>query len=120
MESQSIYEKNKEINKEKIQFFNFLMYATKAEIAVDEFQTNLFWTGSSEALIFLLSLVLFISKPGQFWPLLFFVTHLLRGIEIILDAIIETAINKYNLHMIIFIIYLMKEEGNFQLIVNIL
>ena len=80
MESQSIYDKNKEINKEKIQFFNFLMYATKAEIAVDEFQTNLFWTGSSEALIFLLSLVLFISKPGQFWPLLFFVTHLLRGI----------------------------------------
>ena len=80
MESKSIYDKNKETNKEKLQFFNFLMYATKGEIAIDEFQTNLFWTGATEAFVFLFAIILFITKPSKFWPLLFFITHLLRSI----------------------------------------
>ena len=50
-------------------------------------------------------------------------THLLKGLEIIIEAIVETAINEFHIdenHIIIFIIYLMKKEKEFLLIVNML
>ena len=50
-------------------------------------------------------------------------THLLKGLEIIIEAIVETAINEFHIdenHIIIFIIYSMKKEKKILLEVNML
>lgn len=76
----AIYENNKKNNKEKIQFFDFLMYSAKSEISVTELQSLFYWIGITECFIFLVSFALFISYPRQFGWLLFFITHVVRAV----------------------------------------
>lgn len=76
----AIYEKNKQTNKEKIDFWNFLMYSTKAEISITQLQMKLFWVGILEIFMFLVSFALVISYPKQLAWLLFLITHVIRGV----------------------------------------
>ena len=55
LEKTNIYEKNKKSNKEKIQFFDFLIYCTKSEISIQEVQLNFYWIGILEIFIFILN-----------------------------------------------------------------
>ena len=75
-----IYEKNKELNKQRIGFFTFLMNSAKGEIAFDEFQKILFWNGIFDLFLFFICFCLFCSKASQFWRNIFFVGHAVRGV----------------------------------------
>ena len=75
-----IYEKNKELNKQRIGFFTFLMNSTKGEIAFDGFQKILFWNGIFDIFLFFICFCLFCSKASQFWRNIFFVGHAVRGV----------------------------------------
>ena len=80
MESDNaIYEKNKNVNKEKIQFYNFLTYCTKSEISIQEVQLIFYWIGIIECFTFFLSFCLFCSYPKQFWRNWFFIFHVARA-----------------------------------------
>ncbi len=89
MESDNaIYEKNKNVNKEKIQFYNFLTYCTKSEISIQEVQLIFYWIGIIECFTFFLSFCLFCSYPKQFWRNWFFIFHFIRaliGFDIIIN-----------------------------------
>ena len=74
-----IYERNRELNKQRIGFFTFLMNSTKGEMAFDEFQKILFWNGMLDILLFFISFCLFLSYASQFWRNIFFVDHAVRG-----------------------------------------
>ena len=56
-----IYEKNKELNKERIGFFTFLMNSAKGEMAFDRFQKILFWNGIFDIFLFFICFCLFCS-----------------------------------------------------------
>ena len=75
-----IYEKNKELNKQRIGFFTFLMNSAKGEIAFDGFQKILFWNGIFDIFLFFICFCLFCSKASQFWRNIFFVGHAVRGV----------------------------------------
>ena len=75
-----IYEKNKELNKQRIGFFTFLMNSAKGEIAFDGFQKILFWNGVFDIFLFFICFCLFCSKASQFWRNIFFVGHAVRGV----------------------------------------
>ena len=75
-----IYEKNKELNRQRIGFFTFLMNSAKGELAFDGFQKILFWNGIFDIFLFLICFCLFCSKASQFWRNIFFVGHSVRGI----------------------------------------
>ena len=79
-----IYEKNKELNKERIGFFTFLMNSAKGEMACDRFQKILFWNGIFDIFLFFICLCLFCSYASQFWRNIFFVGHAVRGVVSIL------------------------------------
>ena len=80
LEKTNIYEKNKKSNKQKIQFFDFLIYCTKSEISIQEVQLNFYWIGILEIFIFILSFILFCSLPKQFWRIWFLIFHVIRGL----------------------------------------
>ena len=75
-----IYEKNKELNKQRIGFFTFLMNSAKGEIAFDRFQNILFWNGILDMFLFFICFCLFCSYASQFWRNIFFVGHAVRGV----------------------------------------
>ena len=75
-----IYEKNKELNKERIGFFTFLMNSAKGEMAFDGFQKILFWNGIFDMFLFFICFCLFCSYASQFWRNIFFVGHAIRGV----------------------------------------
>ena len=75
-----IFEKNKELNKERIGFFTFLMNSAKGEMAVDAFQKILFWNGIFDMFLFFICFCLFCSYASQFWRNIFFVGHAIRGV----------------------------------------
>ena len=75
-----IYEKNKELNKERIGFFTFLMNSGKGEMAFDAFQKILFWNGIFDMFLFFICFCLFCSYASQFWRNIFFVGHAIRGV----------------------------------------
>ena len=75
-----IYEKNRELNKQRIGFFTFLMNSTKGEMAFEEFQAILFWNGILDIFLFLICFCLFCSYASQFWRNLFFIGHAGRGV----------------------------------------
>ena len=79
-----IYEKNKELNKERIGFFTFLMNSAKGEMAFDHFQKILFWNGIFDIFLFFICFCLFCSYASQFWRNIFFVGHAVRGVVSIL------------------------------------
>ena len=79
-----IYEKNKELNKERIGFFTFLMNSAKGEMAFDRFQKILFWNGIFVIFLFFICFCLFCSYASQFWRNIFFVGHAVRGVVSIL------------------------------------
>ena len=79
-----IYEKNKELNKERIGFFTFLMNSAKGEMAFDRFQKILFWNGIFDIFLFFICFCLFCSYASQFWRNIFFVGHAVRGVVSIL------------------------------------
>ena len=79
-----IYEKNKELNKERIGFFTFLMNSAKGEMAFDGFQKILFWNGIFDMFLFFICFCLFCSYASQFWRNIFFVGHAIRGVISIL------------------------------------
>ena len=79
-----IYEKNKELNKQRIGFFTFLMNSAKGEMAFDGFQKILFWNGIFDIFLFFICFCLFCSYASQFWRNIFFVGHAIRGIISIL------------------------------------
>lgn len=74
-----VYNKNKKINNEKISFFKFLMYATKAEHMIEEFQDLLYWVSIFESLLFVICILLFIMHPLTFGPFWAFITHAVRA-----------------------------------------
>ena len=75
-----IYQKNKELNKQRIGFFTFLMNSAKGEIAFDGFQKILFWNGIFDIFLFFICFCLFCSYASQFWRNIFFVGHAVRGV----------------------------------------
>ena len=75
-----IYEKNKELNKQRIGFFTFLMNSAKGEMAFDGFQKILFWNGIFDMFLFFICFCLFCSYASQFWRNIFFVGHAIRGV----------------------------------------
>ena len=77
--TKKIYEKNRELNKQRIGFFTFLMNSTKGEMAFDEFQKILFWNGILDMFLFFICFCLFLSYASQFWRNIFFVGHAIRG-----------------------------------------
>ena len=79
-----IYFKNRELNKEKIGFFTFLMNSSKAEMLFDRFQKILFWNSIYDIFLFFLCFCLFCSYASQFWPNIFFVGHAIRRVISIL------------------------------------
>ena len=79
-----IYEKNKELNKQRIGFFTFLMNSAKGEMAFDGFQKILFWNGIFFFFLFFICFCLFCSYASQFWRNIFFVGHAIRGVISIL------------------------------------
>ena len=79
-----IYEKNKELNKQRIGFFTFLMNSAKGEMAFDGFQKILFWNGIFDMFLFFICFCLFCSYASQFWRNIFFVGHAIRGVISIL------------------------------------
>jgi hypothetical protein len=60
-----IYAKNLNTNREKFQFYNFLINSTKIEIHIDMLQSYFFWVGILEYFIWLVLLALFISSPSE-------------------------------------------------------
>lgn len=76
----SIYARNLKTNKEKISFWKFLMYGTKAEIHINSIQSLLFWVSIMELFLFALGLALFISSPKTFDIFWAFITHVIRAI----------------------------------------
>jgi hypothetical protein len=79
-EKQIIYAKNKVNNKEKLEFWKFLMYSTKAEIHINSFLSLLFWVSILEIFMYIIGFALFISSPktyGIFW---LFTPHVVRAI----------------------------------------
>ena len=79
-----IYEKNKELNKQRIGFFTFLMNSAKGEMAFDGFQKILFWNGIFDMFLFFICFCLFCSYASQFWRNIFFLGHAIRGVISIL------------------------------------
>ena len=79
-----IYEKNKELNKQRIGFFTFLMNSSKGEMVFDNFQKILFWNGIFDIFLFFICFCLFCSYASQFWRNIFFVGHAVRGVISIL------------------------------------
>ena len=79
-----IYIKNRELNKQRIGFFTFLMNSAKAEIIFDRFQKVLFWNSLFDVFLFFISFCLFCSYASQFWPNIFFIGHAIRGVISIL------------------------------------
>ena len=77
---QKIYDKNRELNKQRIGFFTFLMNSTKGEMAFDGFQKVLYWNGILDIFLFIISFCLFLSYPSQFWRNIFFVLHAVKGV----------------------------------------
>ena len=75
-----IYEKNRELNKQRIGFFTFLMNSTKGEIAFDEFQKVLYWNGILDLFLYFICFCLFLSYASQFWRNIFFIGHAVRGV----------------------------------------
>ena len=82
--TKKIYEKNRELNKQRIGFFTFLMNSTKGEMAFDEFQKILFWNGILDMFLFFICFCLFLSYASQFWRNIFFIGHAIRGVVSIL------------------------------------
>lgn len=72
--------KNLKVNKEKIEFWKFLMYSTKAEVHIHEFQSLVYWVSIMECFLFVVALALFISHPIMFAILWCFITHLVRAV----------------------------------------
>ncbi len=79
-EAESIYTKNLKINKEKLSFWTFLMYSTKAEVYICEFHNLLFWVSLLELFLYLIGLALFISSPKNFSEFWAFTTHAIRAV----------------------------------------
>lgn len=73
-------EKNKKINLDKIGFFKFLIYTTKAEIHINSFKDILYWMSLLEIFLYILSILLFISSPRNFYIFWTFTPHCVRGI----------------------------------------
>ena len=73
-----LIENNKKTNKDKVGFFKFLIYSTKAEIHITSFKDLLFWLSISEIFLFIISEMLFFSSPGTFYIFWAFITHLIR------------------------------------------
>ena len=82
--TKKIYEKNRDLNKQRIGFFTFLMNSTKGEMAFDEFQKILFWNGILDMFLFFICFCLFCSNVDQFWRNIFFIGHAARGVVSIL------------------------------------
>jgi uncharacterized membrane protein (DUF373 family) len=76
----SIYNKNLKTNQEKIAFWKFLMYGTKAEVHINSIQALLYWVSIMELFLFALGLALFISSPNNFAIFWAFITHVVRAI----------------------------------------
>ena len=77
---QKIYDKNRELNKQRIGFFTFLMNSAKGEMAFDGFQKVLYWNGILDIFLFFISFCLFLSYASQFWRNIFFVLHAVKGV----------------------------------------
>jgi hypothetical protein len=75
-----LLENNKNVNQDKIGFFKFLIYSTKAEIYINSFKSLLFWVSLCEIFLYILSVLLFFSSPKTFYLFWAFTTHLIRGI----------------------------------------
>lgn len=75
----NVKERNKNNNKEKIGFWNFLTYATKSELAIVKLYETLYWVGITECFLFFVTFILFLSKPRQLGWLLFCITHPIRS-----------------------------------------
>ena len=75
-----IIENNRRVNHDKVGFFKFLIYSTKAEIHINSFKSLLYWVSLCEIFLYILSVLLFLSSPSTFYIFWTFTTHLIRGI----------------------------------------
>jgi hypothetical protein len=75
-----LIENNRKTNKDKVAFFKFLIYSTKAEIHINSFKDLLFWLSIFELFLFIISEMLFFSSPGTFYIFWAFITHLVRAL----------------------------------------
>ena len=78
-EEKNIYQKNKELNKQRIGFFTFLMNSSKGEMIFGAFQNILFWNGIFDLFLFFISFCLLCSYAKQFWPNIFFYRSCSKG-----------------------------------------
>jgi hypothetical protein len=76
----SLYTKNLKNNREKLSFWTFLVYSTKAEIYICEFHNLLFWVSLLELFLYVIGVALFISSPKNFSEFWAFTTHAIRAI----------------------------------------
>lgn len=77
---EQLKEKNKQINLDKIGFYKFLIYSTKAEIQINSFKDLLYWVSLLEIFLYIISILLFISSPSNFYIFWTFTTHAARGV----------------------------------------
>ena len=99
----NIKEKNRIINRDKVGFFKFLIYSTKAEIHINSFKDLLYWTSLLEIFLFFISILLFVSSPGNFSIFWTFIPHCIRGILglIVLFRIPDSHLSIENIDVII-------------------
>jgi hypothetical protein len=76
----NLLENNKKVNQDKVGFFKFLIYSTKAEIHITSFKDLLFWMSLCEIFLYIISVLLFFSSPSSFYIFWAFTTHFIRGI----------------------------------------
>jgi hypothetical protein len=79
LDEETLYKNNLKNNKEKVNFWKFLMYATKAENYINEFNNLLYWVSILECGLFLIAIILFISSPSNFNIFWTFITHVVRA-----------------------------------------
>jgi hypothetical protein len=80
MNDEIAFKKNLDKNKQKVGFFRFLIYSTKIEIHIEEFQCLLFWVSLLEIVLFIFAFLLFISDTDKFALFWTFITHVIRAI----------------------------------------
>lgn len=66
-------------NQDKFKFFKFLIYNTKIEMHLDEFQGLLFWNSSIETITWIVGFVLFLFDPKEMFFIWILITHLIRA-----------------------------------------
>ena len=80
MERNNINDSNKQKNKERLFFFQFLMYNTKIEMHYSDFHSMIYWICFLEIALFIIVLGLLISSPSHLSFNFIFIIHLIKSV----------------------------------------